>query len=207
MCASMFAENVSTMWTTNGMGELVVNMVWNYQREKKLDWDDIAQFIRCYVTIEDAVRMYLPGATPRHHRIPCPIHNGKDYNLSYSDHGYKCFVCGESGDVISFVKAVLGYATRVDAIKRINADFHLNLDFGADSTPQISAEVQRLREENHKKQAAREAWETQYNALMDAWCKLDNESRVETDPWELARIKESMVRVEYDLDSMPPKPR
>ena len=182
-------------------------MDWKYQREKKIDWDDIAQLIHDSVSMDDCVRTYLPGVTPHHHRIPCPIHNGRDDNFSYTRYGYKCFVCGASGDVISFVKAVQGYATRTDAMRRISTDFNLGVDFGADFSPVISTKVQAIREKNAKRQAEIDAWEKQYNALTEAWCLLDNESRVETDPWELARIRESMVRIEYDLSSMPEKPR
>jgi DNA primase len=43
------------------------------------------------------------------YRGPCPFHHGKDNNFSVTANGgYKCFVCGESGDVFSFVQKHLG---------------------------------------------------------------------------------------------------
>jgi len=42
-------------------------------------------------------------------RGPCPFHHGKNANFSVSAKGgYKCFVCGESGDVFTFVQKHLG---------------------------------------------------------------------------------------------------
>jgi DNA primase len=42
-------------------------------------------------------------------RGPCPFHHGKDPNFSITTRGgYKCFVCGESGDVFTFVQKHLG---------------------------------------------------------------------------------------------------
>ena len=182
--------------------------IWDdFQPERKVEWEDIAQAIHDTVTMDEVVRVYVPSATPRHHRIPCPFHNGKDYNLSYTPHGYRCFVCGASGDVVGFVKDACELATRSDAMKRINQDFHLNLPIGANMDVHISAEMQKRRAEAERKRQEIEAWESRYNALMDAWCKLDNESRVETDPYELARIHESMVILDYDLNSMPEKPK
>jgi DNA primase len=49
-------------------------------------------------------------------RGPCPFHHGKKDNFSVTPHGYKCFVCGESGDVFKFVQKHLGLDF-VEAVK------------------------------------------------------------------------------------------
>ncbi|HTJ20993.1 MAG TPA: DNA primase [Gemmatimonadaceae bacterium] len=50
-------------------------------------------------------------------RGPCPFHHGKNNNFSVSPAGgYKCFVCGESGDVFTFVEKHLGLDF-VEAVK------------------------------------------------------------------------------------------
>ena len=45
------------------------------------------------------------------HRGPCPLHGGEGPNFSvYPERGiFKCFVCGEGGDVFSFLMKLLGY--------------------------------------------------------------------------------------------------
>lgn len=169
--------------------------------------DDIAQTIYDTVSMDDAVAAYAPQYQPRHHRIPCPIHNGRDYNLSYTTHGFKCFVCGASGDVIGFVKEVLGYPTRPDAMKRISADFSLGLDLGADISPEISAKVNEARARAQKRSNEIKAWSNKYDALMDEWCALDRIIRLTDDPVKQAKAMERIVEVQYELDSMPPEPR
>ena len=51
------------------------------------------------------------------YRGPCPFHHGKNPNFSVTAKGgYKCFKCGESGDVFTFVQKHLGMDF-VDAVK------------------------------------------------------------------------------------------
>lgn len=179
----------------------------SFKCERRASIEDIAQAIHDSVTMDEVLDSYCPSIPRRHHRMPCPLHNGRDYNFSYTPRGYRCFVCGASGDAIGFVKDMLGLSTRLDAMKRINADFRLNLPLDCTIDDVQSANLALRRAEAEKKRQAEQAWEDKYNALMDAWCKLDNESRVETDPYELARIHEAMTQLEYDLESMPEKPR
>ena len=179
----------------------------SFRPERRASIADIAQTIHDTVTMDEVLSIYCPASPRRNHRMPCPLHNGKDFNFSYTRHGYKCFVCGASGDVISFVKEFCETATRLDAIKRLNADLGLNLPIDCEVDEIQSANLALRRAEAQKREEAEKAWDAKYNALMDAWCKLDNESRVETDPYELARIREAMTQLEYDLDSMPQKPR
>jgi DNA primase len=54
-------------------------------------------------------------------RGPCPFHHGKNDNFSLTPRGgYKCFVCGESGDVFTFVEKHLGLDF-VEAVKWVGA--------------------------------------------------------------------------------------
>jgi DNA primase len=61
---------------------------------------DIISIIGEYVTLKRVGNSF---------RGPCPFHHGKDNNFSVTANGgYKCFVCGESGDVFTFVQKHLG---------------------------------------------------------------------------------------------------
>jgi DNA primase len=52
-------------------------------------------------------------------RGPCPFHQGKGPNFSVQPgKGYKCFVCGESGSVFTFLQKHLGL-TFVEAVKQV----------------------------------------------------------------------------------------
>jgi DNA primase len=54
-------------------------------------------------------------------RGPCPFHHGKNANFTvFPTGGYKCFVCGEAGDVFTFVQKHLGLDF-VESVKWVGA--------------------------------------------------------------------------------------
>lgn len=180
-----------------------------FRPERKVEWSDVAQTIRESVTVEDVLTTYCPGIHIRNRRCPCPIHHGQDFNFSFNDHGYTCFVCGSSGDVIDLVKAVCELATRADAMKRINLDMRLNLPLaGEAATGGMSDELKRKREEAEAKRKALWEWHERYEALWDEWAELDkiihdSLSSVE----DKAAAVEKQQIVEYKIDNLPEEPR
>jgi DNA primase len=56
----------------------------------------------------------------------CPFHNEKTPSLTTWENRYKCFGCGESGDVIDFVMAFHNISFK-QAIIRLDSDFNLGL--------------------------------------------------------------------------------
>ena len=107
-----------------------------YKPVRMASWDDIADSIRQTVTMGEAVAMYAPDPPPKGRRIPCPIHNGKDYNLSFTDNRFRCFVCNEGGDVIAFVRSVCGLNNRKEAMIKINEDYFAEDSFVAEKFSQ-----------------------------------------------------------------------
>ena len=172
-----------------------------YSPERKVDWADIAETIHDTVTMEDVIRAYAPNLRVRNHRCPCPFHNGKDYNFSFTRSGYKCFVCGASGDVISFVKGMRDIPTRVDAMKRINADLRLNLPIDANINAELSADLARKRAERERQEKAEQEWQDKRNALLDEWIRLDQIKRT-ADPFsdEYADAVKRIDKISYQLD-------
>lgn len=128
--------------------------------------------------------------------------------MSFTKVGYRCFVCGATGDVVTYVKDVLGLRTRVDAMKRIDTDFHLGLTDGANTTAQISEEIAKRRAERKKKDGAIKEWWDEYHRLWDEWTRLDR-TRMTADPTsdEYAYAVHRMDYISYLIDSMPPEPR
>jgi hypothetical protein len=90
------------------------------------------------VSAESAAVRY--GLAVKRHRAPCPFHNGRDYNLSFRGNGFHCFVCGEKGDSIRFTQLLLRLDKPFSAVKRLNEDFSLRLDFNSKTprTPDVS---------------------------------------------------------------------
>ena len=180
----------------------------DFKPERKVEWDDIAATIHEAVTMDDVIRQYAPQLPTRNHRAPCPIHNGKDYNFSYTRNGYKCFVCGASGDVISFVKAVCELATRADAMKRISNDFGLNLSINSTLSAIQSANLALRRAEREKKDIEHKAWETEYNLLWDEWVRLDKAKRTaDPDSDEYADAVKRIDYISYRIDCLKAEPR
>lgn len=118
-----------------------------------------ADIIKDSVSMRDVLEMY-GFRTSRYGRIPCPLHNGKDKNFAYKDRHFKCYVCGKSGTVIDFVMELFGLDF-VEAVKRLNADFHLGLSNERPSDDELNA----LRERRLAKQRAEERWWAEYKKL------------------------------------------
>ena len=179
-----------------------------YKREQKVSIEDIAETIRATVPMRDAIAFYYPELSPRHNRIPCPIHNGEDYNFSFGDNWYKCYVCGAAGDVISFVKESQGAPTRLDAIKRINNDFMLHLPLRGEADTQFSEAAYKRRKEAEARKATKQAWEDQYHEYLDEWIECDK-VRLSAEPLsdEWCDAAKRMEYLDYLLKSMPDEPR
>ena len=178
-----------------------------FKAERKAEWSEIAQAIHDTVTMEEVLAFYAPSIPRRGNRCPCPIHNGRDYNFSYTRYGYKCFVCGASGDVITFVKELRGLSTRVDAMKMLNDDLNLHLPISGNCRLEFREEISKRRAEAERLQAARDAWEQNYSRLMDEYVALDLIILFSTDFEAVAQAKERQGIVRYLLDTMPSKPK
>lgn len=145
----------------------------NYHRVQRISWEGAADAIRGTVSMGEAVGFYAPDPPPRGRRIPCPIHNGQDYNFSFSEHRFRCYVCGESGDVIEFVKLVCGLQSRKDAMIRINQDFRLGLPLDREASLAESRELEERRRQARARQDEEKRLLTAYHSAMDNYVFLD----------------------------------
>jgi DNA primase len=82
--------------------------------------DDVVDRVRAEADIVSIVGEYVKlKRVGNSFRGPCPFHHGKDPNFSVTARGgFKCFVCGESGDVFTFVQKYLGLDF-VEAVKLV----------------------------------------------------------------------------------------
>lgn len=106
----------------------------------------------------------------------CPFHNEKTASLSVKNGVFwKCFGCGASGDVISFVKAMLGLTTQ-EAVKRINADFDLGLPIESGTAREryeADRKLKKLEQEINARKLQRKSLEEAYDRAFDFWCAAD----------------------------------
>lgn len=80
----------------------------------------------------------------------CPFHDDKHPSLSIKDERFKCFACGEGGDVVDFVKLYYGLDTK-EAIKYL-AD-QASIKWG-DLTLTESVAAAKARKERETRRAA-----------------------------------------------------
>lgn len=111
------------------------------------------------VDIEQAARFY-GVAFARGHMAHCPFHTDNTPSMSFRNGRFKCFSCGEGGDVIDLAAALTGLSLS-DAAKRLCADFGLALGKGR-MTRQERSKAEKDRE---KRSAFEQWWRGAHNVL------------------------------------------
>ena len=148
-----------------------------YKRVERASWEDIARSIRESVIMRDVISAYVPEANPRGRRMPCPIHNGKDPNFSFTNDRFQCFVCNESGDVIEFTKLVCGLRSRTDAMKQINSDFRLNLPLDREVTTAENKALEERRKRAKQRNEKEKLLSNAYHSALDKYIVLEKMKR------------------------------
>lgn len=133
-----------------------------------------ASLIKERVPLVDLLRHY--GYNPIYDRMPCPFHNGTDRNMLVSNNVYKCFVCGEHGDAITFVRRRFGLSFR-DAVAKINDDFRLGFPIGTDLSPsekaKLDEECAKISRVVDEKRQRREFLQKRYQAALERFAVCD----------------------------------
>ncbi len=184
-------------------------MDWNFKPERRMSWEQIAEAIHDSVTIEEVLRYYIPGINIRGSRCPCPIHHGKDLNFSFTRTGFKCFVCGEGGDVVTLVKEVRELSTRADAMRMIDRDFNLHLDLNGEMkvNPDVLSRLTERQKEAQKLEAEQSKWEAEYNRLTAEYCILDDIVMHSQQISAIEQAKQRREIVKYLIEHFPIEPK
>lgn len=137
--------------------------------------NNYADEIKARVPLLDLLAFY--GFHPIFNRMACPFHNGQDRNMLVSNNFYKCFVCGESGDIFTFVQRYFGLDFNA-ACAKINDDFSLGLPIGKQLTMAEQTEADRKNAERRRKAEERkrrhEALEKKWRKALDEFSMCDN---------------------------------
>lgn len=138
--------------------------------------DNQVEAIKSRVTMADVCQFY--GIETNNKGFACcPFHNEKtaSFKIYSGDRGYHCFGCGESGDVIDFVRRFENLPFQ-DALRKIDLNFGLNL-FGNRSFEerrQSHFRQKAIIAERERKKAEREAANRQYWKVFDEWKRLSD---------------------------------
>ena len=169
-----------------------------------MGWDVFAE---CRERVSAAEIAQLYGFCPsRSGYICCPFHGEKTPSLKLyaGDRGWYCYGCHEGGDVIAFTSKLFGL-DRMDAIRKLDADFSLGLPLDRPQSSQEREEIKRykeVRETEQLFQAWRESLLTQLCAAIRTGnlALRDKPTEAWTDAETLA--VQELARLEWWLESL-----
>ena len=146
---------------------------------------DIFQTVKNSVSIIEAAEFYGLHVD-RHKKALCPFHSDSNPSLSFKDNYFKCFTCNAGGDVITLVTKLLNI-TPLEAVKKLNSDFRLNLDIGAGFTPDTnhSINLRRLRRDIAKEF---DEWDRQSYITVSSYLRLLRQWRVDYKPKSIEAV-------------------
>jgi len=134
-----------------------------------------AQDIIDLVPMKDAMELYGYEVSSKGFAL-CPFHNEKTASFKVYHNSFYCFGCGASGNVIHLVRKLYDLDF-VEAVKRLNADFSLNLPIDERMTlRQARAYENKKREIEKARQRERERKqhiEDSYYSLLDEYIRLE----------------------------------
>lgn len=80
------------------------------------------------ISMQNVILKYT-SMEPKKGRIQCPFHDGENFNLSFNKEVFQCFVCGEKGNIFTFVMKLFGI-DYFQAVEKIKYDFGLSAPIG-----------------------------------------------------------------------------
>lgn len=90
------------------------------------DINDLFRQAKDNLDIKNCAEYY--GMTiDRSGRAICPFHDDRHPSLSFKGNFFKCFACGEGGDVLKLVGKLTGVSKPIEVLRLLNRDFGLNL--------------------------------------------------------------------------------
>ena len=116
--------------------------------------------VRERVSALDAARSYGVEVDRRGKTAHCPFHKDKHPSMVFRNGRFRCYSCGASGSAIDLTSQLFGLAP-IDAVKRLNDDFALGLEFDRKPTEAEKKVAQRRREIADAHEAF-EAWRSDF---------------------------------------------
>ena len=128
--------------------------------------------IKQILRIENVIEFY--HEEPRHKKYICPFHKEENPSMAInkSKQIFKCFTCEVGGDLITFTAKLFGLSN-LDACKKLNDDFRLNL-IGDKLTREQIINNKRIQIKINKRKQKLEEAESSYIYWMEKFSKFDN---------------------------------
>lgn len=106
----------------------------------------VFEMTRDRVEAVDAAHFYGMSFDRFNKKALCPFHSDKHPSMSFSKGRFHCWACGANGDAIDFV-AKLFNEKPIEAVRRLNNDFCLNLPLESKFTPEQREQAKKRKEE------------------------------------------------------------
>lgn len=107
---------------------------------------DVFREARSQVSALDVARFYGMTFDRRGEKVLCIFHPDHHPSMTFRKGNFRCWACGAHGSSIDLTAELLSL-TPLDAVKRLNTDFGLNLPLDKkELTPKEKQEVQQRRE-------------------------------------------------------------
>jgi hypothetical protein len=153
---------------------------------------DVFQETRQKLSMPDVARFY--GFTPNHSGfICCPFHREKTASLKVyqGDRGWHCFSCGRGGSVVDFA-AQLFHLTPIEAVRRLDQNFHLGLPLDVAPTKE---ELEKAREAARVAQAHKqfETWRMDFLKELDKAIRVGNLAMKTATDWSDLTEQEALA--------------
>ena len=146
---------------------------------------ELFQSVKEKISLREAVVFY-GFSIKKGDFIACPFHSGGHERTPslhlYGDH-FKCFGCGESGDVIKFVQKLFNLEKPLDAVKKINSDFNLGLSLKSHAPTKAELKAAAERERIRRITQGFERWRTETREKLIEICQTANCALRDGPPW------------------------
>lgn len=106
--------------------------------------------------------------------ILCPFHadGSPSCKIYPGNRGFHCFSCGAGGDVTDFTEQYFSLS-HIDAIKKLNADFALNLPFDGYDRKAAERQIKERKREQQRQEAEEQRLRDRYWELFDELLAID----------------------------------
>lgn len=166
--------------------------------------EHLAQRVKESVRLSDVLALYHLQPN-RAGFLHCPFHSGDrspSLKVYLQQNTWHCFGCGKSGTVIDFVME-MERCSFLDALKKLDADFRLELSDSKESYRNYRKRLSQRRREEIKRKSKKDALDIKIAHRRALWLKIKS---FEVSSHEQAQQAASLIaevdRLDYEIQKM-----
>ena len=166
--------------------------------------ENLAQRVKESVRLADVLSLYHLQPD-RAGFLHCPFHSGDrspSLKVYLDQNTWHCFGCGKSGTVIDFVME-MERCSFVDALKKLDADFHLGLSDSRESYRNYRKRLSERRRRDNEQNERNNAIKTKIAHRRALWLKIkSSEISSHEQAQEAAELTSQIERLDYEIQQM-----